>query len=183
MTSATEVPVPYCTVDDAKAAGAVGTDEEIEAAIRDAGTLVDVFTRSAFSPRLLTQICYTDAAGWGRLGRPTISVECGTLYGSYRWLAPLPGGQAEWAVPGVVGMEFTPTSVVRATARLAAMLSPAPFSGQADEEGQPIGRPPAPSQSDLTDPAPPVGTPSSRTTGDPVADQWLAPFRTNQVLT
>lgn len=181
MSSPTEDPVPYCTVDDAKAAGAGGTDAEITQAIIDAGAIVDTYTRSAFSPRLLTQIVWTDVEGWGRLPRPTISVECGTLYGDHRWQSP--GPQAgEWAVPGVVGMSTTPTSVVRATARLAAMLSPMPFTAQADEEGQAVGRPPAPSQDDMKDPAPPKADAASRTTGDPGADALLNPYKINQVM-
>ena len=181
MTSATEVPPPYCTVADARAAGAEGSDEEIEAAIVTAGELVDTYTRSAFSPRLLTQVVWTDAAGWGRLPRPTLSVECGTLHGFHRWLAPS-FTAGEWAVPGVVGFEVTPTSVIRATARLAAMLSPAPFTAQADAEGQPVGRPPAPTQDDLQDPSVKAAEAGTRTTGDLVADALLNPYKINQVL-
>lgn len=171
----------YCTIDQAKSAGAVGTDTEIQAAIANAQTVIDLYTRSIWEPTDTT-IPVAVSNGVGRLSRWAASVESGSLGSDgHTWYASgLVTGEV--FVAGDYGTRETPLGVQMAAARLAAMYSPAPFTAQADDEGNPVGRPPAPTQQDETDPAPPGGMNYERTTGDPVADAWLEPYKTNRVL-
>jgi hypothetical protein len=137
--------------------------------------------REIFEPTA-TSVAVVVSNGVGRLPRWAASVTTGTLdEDGYTWY-PDDLGSGEYWVSGDFGSRDTPVGVQRATARIAAMYSPTPFTAQADAEGNPIGRPPAPSQQDETDPSPPGGMNYERTTGDPVADAWLEPYKTNRVL-
>jgi hypothetical protein len=182
--------IGYASIDQAKAAGAVGTDTEITQALRDAKIVIDRYTRDLFEPTDMSTYVEVDATGMGYLDRWAASVTVGTLGTDGRtWWAtgalPFPTGAA-FEVPGDYGHRVTPVPVSNAAARLAALYCPAPFTAQADAEGNPIGRPPAPTQQDETDPAPPSQRQGEadydRTTGDPVTDHWLEPYKTNRVL-
>jgi hypothetical protein len=171
----------YCTIGQAKSAGATGTDPEIQLAIDSAMWVVNTYAREIFEPTA-TSVAVVVSNGVGRLPRWAASVTTGTLdEDGYTWY-PDDLGSGEYWVSGDFGSRDTPVGVQRATARIAAMYSPTPFTAQADAEGNPIGRPPAPSQQDETDPSPPGGMNYERTTGDPVADAWLEPYKTNRVL-
>jgi len=181
----------YCTIDQAKAAGASGTDTEIQAAIDQAKETIDFYCRETFEPTDAVLTVYV-GEGYGRLPRWAASVTEGTLDADgFTWYPPYTYPWAysglvgsEWLVPADIGSRTTPVAVQRAAARLAAIYSPAPFQGQADAEGNPIGRPPATSLQDQTDPAPPQNKAGGgeRTTGDLVADSWLEPHKVNRVL-
>jgi hypothetical protein len=171
----------YCTIDQAKTAGASGTDTEIQAAIASAQTVIDSYTRSIWEPTD-TAIQVAVSNGVGRLSRWAASVEEGSLGpDGYTWY-PSSLVAGEYWVPGDFGARETPVGVQMAAARLAAMYSPVAFTAQADAEGNPVGRPPAPTKQDGTDPGPPSGVEHERTTGDPVVDAWLEPYKTNRVL-
>lgn len=182
--------IGYASIDQAKAAGAAGTDTEITAALLDAKEVIDRYTRDLFVPTRMSTYVEIDSSGWGFLALWAYSVDIGTLG---------PDGRTWWAagalpfttdvpieVPGDYGRRAIPRSVSNAAARLAALYCPDSFTAQADAEGNPIGRPPAPTMQDATDPAPPSqrqgDAATERTTGDPVTDHWLEPFKTNRVL-
>lgn len=175
----------YCTIDQAKNAGASGTDTEIQAAIDSAKTVIDQYTREIWEPTTTTISVWT-SYGVGRLSRWAASVTTGSLEpDGYTWYSGyLVSG--EFLVDGDFGSRETPLGVQMAAARLAATYSPIPFTPQADAEGNPIGRPPASTEQDGTDPGPPQqrqGVPATeRTTGDPIVDAWLEPYKTNRVL-
>jgi len=181
----------YCTIDQAKSAGASGTDTDIQAAIDQAKTTIDQYCRETFEPTNAVLTVYVGDV-YGRLPRWAASVTEGTLdVDGFTWYPPttypwsysgMVGG--EWLVSADIGSREVPLAVSRAAARLAAVYSPAPFSGQADAEGNPIGRPPAPTLQDETDPGPPQGKAGGgeRTTGDLVADSWLEPYKVNRVM-
>jgi hypothetical protein len=175
----------YCTIDQAKAAGASGTDTEIQAAIDSAGPVINQYTREIWEPTTTT-IMVAVSYGVGRLSRWAASVQTGSLGSDgYTWYAGYMAS-GEFPVTGDFGSRETPLGVQLAAARLAATYSPIPFTAQADAEGNPIGRPPASTEQDGTDPGPPQqrqGVPASeRTTGDPIVDAWLEPYKTNRVL-
>ena len=133
------------------------------------------------------QRIFVDMWGRGRFALPTISVTEGTLDPDGQWTAPSPDGYlaAEWLVDTVAGYPEVPAAVSRCAGRLAAVLAPAPFTAQADAEGQPIGRPPASPIDDGTDPSPQQTKATDDpelTTGDPVADLMLTPYRRNRVM-
>jgi hypothetical protein len=171
----------YCTIDQAKAAGASGTDTEIQAAISSAQLVIDLYTREIWEPTDTT-VRVAVCNGVGRLPRWANTVETGSLgEDGHTWYS---GGLVvgEVLVAGDYGSRETPVGVQMAAARLAATYSPTAFTAQADDEGNAIGRPPAPTKQDETDPGPPDGVDYERTTGDPVVDAWLEPYKTNRVL-
>jgi hypothetical protein len=183
----------YADVAAARAAGATGTDTEITAALLDAEITIDRYCRDHFAPAQLSFRVPVDAYGVGYLPVIAYAVDVGTLgYDGRTWTTdefPPFGGYCsgiEFDVPGDYGWRTTPTPVSQAAARLAALYRPAPFTAQADDEGNPIGRPPAPTVADETDPAPPTQRSGSaeyeRTTGDPTVDAWLEPYKSNRVL-
>lgn len=181
----------YATLDQAKDAGAVGTDTEINAALDSAKIVIDGYTRSLFEPTVTSYVVTVDIFGMAYLPVWAASVNVGALAADGRtWTAdgspPFDGYGATWEVSGDYGARVTPEAVSRAAARLAALWCPAPYTAQADAEGNPIGRPPAPTMQDETDPAPPSqrqgGPEYERTTGDPVVDNWLEPYKTNRVM-
>jgi hypothetical protein len=182
--------VGYASIDQAKAAGAVGTDTEISQALADAKIVIDRYTRDLFVPTDMSTHVEVDTTGMGYLSLWAASVDVGTLGTDGRtwWAAgalPFPSGAA-FEVSGDYGRRVIPRAVGNAAARLAALYCPAPFTAQADAEGTPIGRPPAPTMQDESDPAPPSqrqgGPDYERTTGDPVTDHWLEPYKTRRVL-
>lgn len=179
----------YCSLDQARAAGASGTDTDVQAAIDQAKVTIDLYCRETFEP---TDAVLTVFVGdnVGRLPRWAASVTEGTLGADgFTWTPPSPYDYSyvvagEWLVQADIGSRAVPLAVARAAARLAAIYCPAPFEGQADAEGNPIGRPPAPSVQDESDPAPPQNKAGGgeRTTGDLVVDSWLEPYKTNRVM-
>jgi hypothetical protein len=179
-------PRPYASIEDAKAAGAGGTDDEIANALVWSGWAIDQYTRTVWSERPMTASVYV-SDGWGRIPVWCSVALTGTLDpDGHGWWADdpfLPTG--EYQVEVVAGPPNTPPAINRASARLAAQMSPLPFTAEADAEGNPIGRPPAPARSDLTDPGPPTGRQgeaNDRTTGDPTVDAWLEPYKVNRVM-
>lgn len=183
----------YCSLDDAKAAGATGTDPEITAAIATASRVVDDYCRWAFGPRDATIEVVCGHGGLGRFNRPVTAVESGVLFPDQWWQSPDLGSGPYW-VDVTLGELVVPEGVKWATARLAGIYCPTPFTAQADEEGQAVGQPPTSNPQDETDPSPPQarqGSPTGaagagqgpeRTTGDPVCDAWLEPYKTNRVM-
>lgn len=179
----------YASVQMAKDAGATGTDTEIEAALDSGEVVINRYCRDVFTPADLAFLVPVDE--WGRGYLPvtcyalTDAVQGSLDYDGRTWTAagfpPFPS--MEFLVAGDYGWREVPLPVAMANARLAAMYLPAPFTAQTDAEGNPIGQPPAPTEGDQTDPGPPTArTPTDRTTGDPVADAWLEPYKTNKVL-
>jgi hypothetical protein len=179
------VPMPYATINQAKAAGAAGSDLEVATALVWSSYVIDNYTRAVWSPVNLTVRVHV-ADNWGRLFYWCSSAATGTLDPDGRTWHPDDGiGLGDYDVSVVAGPTCTPSAIQLASARLAAQASPQPFTAQADAEGNPVGRPPASAQSDLTDPGPPQGrqgATNDRTTGDPVVDAWLEPYKTNRVL-
>jgi len=182
----------YCTIDQAKSAGASGTDTEIQDAIDQAQVVIDLYCRETFQPTTTILTVWAND-GTGRLNRWAASVDTGVLDADGRTWHPDDLGCGEYLVSADIGSRQTPVAVGRAAARLAAIYSPAPFTAQTDSEGNPTGRPPAPTQQDATDPSPPQhkagqpvdqtgGAPNERTTGDLIADAWLEPYKTNRVM-
>jgi hypothetical protein len=180
----------YATVEMAKDAGATGTDTDIEAALTDGELIIERYTRDVFAPTDTGYLVPVDVWGVGYLPVGAHAVDVGTLdFDGRTWTAdglpPFPAGM-EFYVAGDYGWRATPRGVAMANARLAALACPAPFTAQTDGEGNPIGRPPAPTVADETDPAPPSQRQGDaeygRTTGDPVADQWLEPYKQNRVM-
>jgi hypothetical protein len=172
----------YCTIDEAKAAGATGDDQAITTAIRTASRVVDDYTRWAFGPRDVTIEIVCGTNGLGRFNRPVTAVTEGQLLPDHYWIAPaqLPGS---YLVEVTLGEVDVPEGVKWATARLAGTYCPTPFTAQADAEGQAEGQPPASHPQDETDPSPPkFRGPGDRTTGDPVVDAWLEPYKANRVM-
>jgi hypothetical protein len=171
----------YCTIDQAKAAGATGTDPEIQAAIDSTTRVIEGYAREIFEPTATTVLVAVNY-GEGRLPRWAASVTTGTLGpDGYTWY-PDDLGSGEYWVSGDFGSRETPLGVQRAAARLAAMYAPTEFTAEADAEGNPIGEPPAPTPQDESNPSPPSGIMYERTTGDPVVDAWLEPYKTNRIL-
>lgn len=185
-----DVPIGYATITQARAAGAAGTDTEVAAALSSAQITIDRYCRDRFTPAQLSFLVPVDSWGQGYLPVIAYAVDTGTLgYDGRMWLAdgyPPFGADSEFLVTGDYGWRTTPAPVVDAAARLAALYSPAPFTGQADGEGNPIGRAPGSTAQDESDPAPPSqrqGSPADqRTTGDPIVDAWLEPYKANRVL-
>jgi hypothetical protein len=171
----------YCSLDQARSAGASGTDTEVQAAIDAARIVIDAYTREIWEPTSLT-LQVQVSLGEGRLSRWAASVETGSLGVDGHTWSPDDLGTGQYDVAGDFGSRSTPAGVQMAAARLAALFAPAPFTAQADAEGNPIGRPPAPTMQDETDPGPPSGVANERTTGDPVVDAWLEPHKTNRVM-
>lgn len=58
----------YCTLGEARAAGAVGADAAVQSAVDAASDLVDRYTGDVFSPRTLTVNASVDAEGGVTLG-------------------------------------------------------------------------------------------------------------------
>jgi hypothetical protein len=186
-------PVGYASITQARAAGAVGTDTEVAAALDSALVTIDRYCRDHFKPDSLTFRIPVDAWGTGYLPVIAYAVDVGTLaYDGRTWTSdgyPPFGGYAtetEFDVSGDYGWRTTPAPVIDAAARLAALYSPGPYTPAADAEGNPSGMPPAPTLQDLSDPGPPLqrqGSPADqRTTGDPVVDAWLEPYKSNRVM-
>jgi len=175
---------PYATEQQARDAGASGTPTEIEAALVWSRATIDIYCRALFAPTDLTvEVMVGD--GEGRLPYWAATVTTGTLEVDGRTWHPDDWGSGVYHVEGDFGYRDTPAPVQMASARLAAVYSPAEFTAQADAEGNPIGRPPAPTQQDESDPSPPqqrAGASGERTTGDPVADAWLEPYKTRRVM-
>ena len=179
----------YATTDMAKDAGATGTDTDIEAALASSEIIIERYCRDVFVPTDLSFTVPVDVWGVGWLPVAAYTVDVGTLgFDGHTWTADGTGpfdGSVEYDVSGDFGWRTCPEQVSMASARLAARARPAAFTAQADAEGNPIGRPPAPSMQDETDPAPPQGrqgAATERTTGDPVVDAWLEPYKINRVL-
>jgi len=185
-----DTPIGYATITQARAAGAQGTDMEIAAALDSARVTVDRYCRDHFKPDPLGFVVPVDEWGQGWLPVIAYSVDTGDLAPDGRtWIAdgwpPFPAG-IDFYVSGDYGWRTTPAPVVDAAARLAALYSPGVYTAQADAEGNPTGIPPAPTAQDQSDPGPPQqrqGSPADqRTTGDPVVDAWLEPYKSNRVL-
>ena len=176
---------PYATINQAKAAGASGTDTEIAAALDWSAYVIDKYTRNVWSPRTMEVLvsCYNNV---GRIPIYCTSATTGTLDSDgHTWHPDDWWGAGDYLVSVEAGTETVPPAVTRASSRLAAQSSPTAFTAQADAEGNPIGRPPAAAMSGETDPAPPQersGQAGDRTTGDPVVDAWLEPYKMNRVL-
>lgn len=64
----------YCTVAQARDAGAVGGDADVAAAIVDASDRVDDYTRTIFDQRTLTVEADVGADGYARLPLPALTV-------------------------------------------------------------------------------------------------------------
>jgi hypothetical protein len=64
----------YCTLAQARTAGAVGTDSDVNAAIMDATARVDRYTRTIFDTRALTVETDVGADGYARLPLPALTV-------------------------------------------------------------------------------------------------------------
>lgn len=185
------VRMSYCTIDQAKAAGASGTDTEIQAAIDQAKATIDLYCRETFEPTNAVLSVFVGADGQGRLSRWAASVEEGYLaVDGFTW-SPVAEDwyypyvvAGEYHVPADIGSREVPVAVQRAAARLAAIYSPVVFTGQSDAEGNPIGRAPGSTLQDESDPAPPTlkAGGGERTTGDLVVDSWLEPYKTNRAL-
>jgi len=172
----------YCTIDLAKAAGAVGTDQEITTAIETASRVVDDYCRWAFGPREADIEVLCGANGLGRFNRPVTEVSDGTLLPGRYWLAPF-GLSGTYLVTVTMGEVTIPEGVKHATARLAGIYCPTPFTAEADSEGQAVGQPPTSNPQDETDPSPPRQRGAGdRTTGDPTVDAWLEPYKANRVM-
>jgi|KBSMisStaDraftv2_1062788.scaffolds.fasta_scaffold742638_2 hypothetical protein len=179
---------PYATQQQAMDAGAAGTPEEIDAALLSARVVIDRYTRHVWAPTQIAFRVVTDDTGTARLPMLCYGVDTGILDDDgHTWMPDgwwIMAGQ-EWVVVADAGTRNTPVPIARACARLAAVYSPEPFTAQADAEGNPIGRPPATTEADQTDPGPPQirsGQPGDRTTGDAVVDAWLEPFKMNRVM-
>jgi hypothetical protein len=180
----------YASVEQAKNAGAVGTDMEIEAALADGEIIIERYCRDVFAPTALGYLIPVDVYGVGYLPVTAYTVDVGTLgYDGRTWTADGYSSYAtgtEFLVTGDYGWRTTPAQVTAANARLAARALPVAFTAAADAEGNPSGRPPAPTVQDATDPGPPQVRQGSaeyeRTTGDPVVDAWLEPYKSNRVL-
>ncbi len=179
----------YATVAMAKDAGATGTDTDIEAALASSEIIIERYCRDVFVPTDLTYTVPVDVWGVGWLPVAAYAVDSGTLgFDGHTWTSDDTGPfdvYTEYDVSGDYGWRTCPEQVSMASARLAARVLPAPFTAQADAEGNPVGRPPAPTMQDETDPAPPQnrqGVATERTTGDPVADAWLEPYKISRVL-
>lgn len=188
-----DLPIGYASITQARAAGAVGTDTEIAAALQSAQITIDRYCRDHFTPDELTFRVPVDAWGTGYLPVIAYAVDVGTLgYDGRTWTTPeFPpfggyGSDTEFDVPGDYGWRTTPAPVVDGAARLAALYSPGIYEAQADAEGNPAGLPPAPTLQDQSDPGPPLqrqGSPADqRTTGDPIVDAWLEPYKSNRVM-
>lgn len=112
----------YCTLQQARDAGAVGTDLEVAAAIAEAERMVDAFTGAIWEQRDLTVVSRVDADGTIFLPYVVQSVTSVTLIGrdtalpeaSYLVLSSTVLGQidavvlgagAGWADPLIVGAE------------------------------------------------------------------------------
>lgn len=83
---------PYCTVAQAKTAGATGTDAEVSAAIVAASARVDRFTADQFTPGTLTVVGTAAPDGTVLLRRRVRSVTSVSVVGGY-------GGPASALVP------------------------------------------------------------------------------------
>jgi len=188
-----DTPIGYASITQAKAAGAAGTDTEIAAALESAQITIDRYCRDHFKPDDLSFRVPVDEWGTGYLPVIAYATDVGVLgYDGRTWSTdtfPPFGGYysgTEFDVAGDYGWRTTPAPVIDAAARLAALYSPGQFDGQADAEGNPIGMPPAPTLQDQSDPGPPTqrqGSPATeRTTGDPIVDAWLEPYKTNRVM-
>lgn len=172
----------YCTIADAKAAGATGDDQAITTAISTASRVVDDYCRWAFGPRDATIEIVCGNNGLGRFNRPVTAVTEGTLLPDHYWIAPalLPGS---YLVEVTLGELDVPEGVKWATARLAGIYCPTAFTAQADDEGQAVGQPPTSNPQDETDPSPPqLRGAGDRTTGDAICDAWLEPYKANRVM-
>lgn len=79
----------YCTLEQARAAGAVGTDEQVAAAIADAGRLIDAYTGTVWEPRQLELVARVESDGAVFLPYVVQSVTAVTPVGGQD---PLPDG-------------------------------------------------------------------------------------------
>lgn len=78
----------YCTVAEARAAGAVGTDEQVEGAIRTAGELIDRYTGTVWAEVTATIIARVSADGTAILPLPVAAVTAVRFDGASSDLAP-----------------------------------------------------------------------------------------------
>gem|GEM_PF-4374311 len=114
----------YCTIDQAKSAGASGTDTDIQAAIDQAKVTIDQYCRETFEPTNAVLTVYVGDV-YGRLPRWAASVTEGTLdVDGFTWYPPttypwsyssVVGG--EWLVSADIGSRTVPLAVSRAAAR------------------------------------------------------------------
>lgn len=74
--------LPYCTIAQAKAAGATGDDAAVTAAIASASDEIDRFTRDVFSPVAMTLVATVAADGTALLPRRVRQVSRVTAVGS-----------------------------------------------------------------------------------------------------
>lgn len=74
--------LPYCTIAQARSAGATGTDVQVTAAIASASDEVDRFTRDVFSPMDMTLVATVAADGTALLPRRVRSVSRVSVVGS-----------------------------------------------------------------------------------------------------
>jgi hypothetical protein len=206
----------YCTVDEAVALGMSATADPAlqEQATQDASRLVDWYTDKRFMPVTDTRMVVISADGTVIAGMPIWDVSPvndggstwpgpmlwdggSTIFQCYNGVAlingwpghPVGGGRSAMVrVTGTMGYLSPPTSVRRATARLAAMILPSAFEPGSDVEGVAVGRVPGlPPIDDLTDPEPPrveanPADRATRTTGDSVSDELLRQWVTKARL-
>lgn len=81
-------PDAYCSVEDAKSAGASGSDEEITAAILEASQRVTRYTSELFAPTPLTIECDVDNDGLAHVRKRIQSVASVTWTGAPQPVAP-----------------------------------------------------------------------------------------------
>lgn len=190
----------YCTLADARAAGADPADDAtVEAAIVAAQSIVDRYAGDVFEPRTLTVMARVGGAGICPLPHTVITVatvepvqQPGVSYavaaGTWALHSSLTTGDYDGLqfargyaglavkVTGSFGYPAVPSAVRRAAALIAASIAPAQTT--TDAEGSPIGRPDvgsAAEESPLVAAARLKET-GVRSTGVPEADQLLAPY-------
>lgn len=69
------MPAAYCSVEEARAAGADGADAEVLAAVHEASDRVDTFTGGWWAPRTETVRVRLDDDGWVRLPRTLQTID------------------------------------------------------------------------------------------------------------
>lgn len=98
----------YCTVAEARAAGATGTDGEVEAAIGTARVLIDRYTGSVWEPTPALVVAIVAPDGSALLPWPVRAIESVTVVGSpvalpdgaWRALSSLTRGQVDAVLVG-----------------------------------------------------------------------------------
>src|SRR3954470_8809824 len=156
----------YASVEQAKNAGAVGTDTEIEAALADGEIIIERYCRDVFAPTPLGYLIPVDVYGGGYLPVTAYTVDVGTLgYDGRTWTADGYSSYAtgtEFLVTGYSGWRTTPAQVSAANARLAARPLPGALPRAARAGGHPERPPPRPHGAGRHRPGPATGPPGQR---------------------